>query len=86
MTYFLIDENNVITNVIECEDPAVAEALGAVEINEELDIGDVYSPPVPPEPEPTLEDRVAALEESSTDDSAIWDELARAYMEGVNEA
>lgn len=86
MTYFLIDENNVITNVIECEDPAVAESLGAVEINEELDIGDVYSPPVPPEPEPTLEDRVTALEKSGTDDSEVWNKLAQAYTEGVQSA
>lgn len=88
MIYFLIDENNVITNVIECDDPAVAESLGAVEFNPELDIGDTYEPYVPPEtePEPTLEERVTALEESSTDDSKVWDKLAQAYTEGVQSA
>lgn len=80
MIYFLTDENNVITNVIECDDPAVAESLGAVEINEELDIGDVYSPPVPPEPEP-------APEYATKDDvQVVWDSLAAAYQKGVDEA
>lgn len=42
-----------------------------------------------PEPEPTLEERVDALEEDKADKAevqAVWDQMAAAYSEGVNEA
>lgn len=82
MTYFLIDENNVITNVIECDDPTVAEELGAVPENPELGIGDTYEPYVPPDPEPEPTPDYATKD----DVQAVWDTLAAAYQKGVDEA
>lgn len=80
-----IVEAGIVVNIIEVDENTDLDLFNAVEIPDGTKIGDAYAPPEPTY-EPTLEDRVTALEESSTDDSAIWDELARAYMEGVNEA
>lgn len=71
MTYFLIDENEVIVNTIECDDPVLATKLGAVEINEELDIGDMYTPPM------TTEEKIAALREENTALSSEVDSLKK---------
>ena len=45
--------------------------------------------PPEPEPEPTVEERVSILEADKTDKTevqAVWDQMAAAYAEGVNEA
>ena len=45
--------------------------------------------PPEPEPEPTVEERVSTLEADKADKTevqAVWDQMAAAYAEGVNEA
>ena len=60
--YLILSNDNIIENIIVCEDDDTAEAFGAVPSYDGARIGDVYNPPPAPEPEPTTEDRVAALE------------------------
>ena len=60
--YLILSNDNIIENIIVCEDDDTAEAFGAVPSYDGARIGDVYNPPPAPEPAPTTEDRVAALE------------------------
>lgn len=62
---YLIVEDGIITNIIVCDDDTTAEIFGAVPFYDGAGIGDAYSPPDPPDPEPTTEERVAALEEEN---------------------
>ena len=59
MDYCILNDETIIENMIVCEDDATAELFGAVPAYEGARIGDIYQPPVPP---PTLEARVASLE------------------------
>lgn len=59
MDYCILNDENIIENMIVCEDDATAELFGAVPAYEGAWIGDIYQPPVPPS---TLEERVASLE------------------------
>lgn len=52
-------EDETIVNMIVCENDTTAELFGAVPAYEGARIGDIYQPPIPP---PTLEARVASLE------------------------
>lgn len=62
MDYCILDSDNLITNIIVCEDDVTAAEFGAVPSYDGASIGTAYEPPAPPDPEPTTEDRVAALE------------------------
>lgn len=53
---YLIIENNLITNVIVCDDDETAAQFGAVPYYDGAGIGQAYNPPPPPEPEPTIEE------------------------------
>lgn len=61
---YLIILDNLITNIIVCDDYAAAASFGAVPSYDGARIGDAYNPP--PDP-PTLEDRVGNLETSTTE-------------------
>ena len=56
MNYCILDENNVIENIIVCEDDETAALFGAVASYEGARIGDSYQPPPEPEPEPQATD------------------------------
>ena len=60
--YLILDSDNIIENIIVCEDEATAAAFGAVPAYDGASIGTAYDPPPAPEPAPTTEDRVAAME------------------------
>lgn len=67
MIYFQVDENNIITNTVECESPLIAKELGLVRGDYDQEIGSVYTPVEPEveqevitEPAPTQLDRVEA--------------------------
>lgn len=62
MDYCILDSDNLITNIIVCEDDVTAAEFGAVPSYDGASIGTAYEPPAPPDPAPTTEDRVAALE------------------------
>ena len=62
MDYCILDSDNLITNIIVCEDDVTAAEFGAVQSYDGASIGAAYDPPPAPEPAPTTEDRVAALE------------------------
>ena len=76
MDYLLITDN-IITNIIVCDDDATAASFGAVPSYDGARIGDPYDPPPPPEPEPTLDDRVSSLETTKADQTDV-DELNEA--------
>lgn len=59
MALYLLVSDNVISNIIECEDDATAFELGAVPYYEEADIGSPYTPPLP---RPSDPERIEALE------------------------
>ena len=61
MNYCILSDANTIANIIVCENDDTAAQLRAVPSYDGANIGDPYSPPEP-EPVPTLEDRVANLE------------------------
>ena len=58
MNYCIVNSEGIIVNNIVCEDDVTAKAFGAVESYEGARIGEKYDPPV----QPTLEERVTALE------------------------
>lgn len=58
MNYCIVNDENIIENIIVA-DEEFALSIGAKESYEGAAIGDVYSPPDPP---PTTEERVTALE------------------------
>lgn len=60
--YLILDADNIIANIIVCEDDAAAAEFGAVPSYDGASIGAAYDPPPAPDPAPTTEDRVAALE------------------------
>lgn len=62
MDYCILDSDNLITNIIVCEDDVTAAEFGAVPSYDGASIGAAYDPPPAPDPGPTTEDRVAALE------------------------
>lgn len=74
MDYCIVNDENIIENMIVCEDDATAEAFGAVPSYEGAKIGDEYAPPPPP---PTLEERVDGLEQSKANQADV-DELHEA--------
>ena len=74
MDYCILNDENIIENMIVCEDDATAEAFWAVPSYEGAKIGDTYDPPPPP---PTLEERVDGLEQSKANQADV-DELHEA--------
>lgn len=58
MNYCIVNDENVIQNIIVA-DEEFASAIGAKESYDGAAIGDAYSPPDPP---PTIEERVTTLE------------------------
>ena len=62
MDYCTVNSDGIIENIIVCEDEETAEAFGAFPSYNGASIGTAYEPPAPPDPEPTTEDRVAALD------------------------
>lgn len=62
MNYCIVNAENIIENIIVCEDDAVAAEFGAVPSYDGARIGASYDPPPEPEPAPTTDDRVATLE------------------------
>ena len=64
MNYCILNDDNIIENIIVCEDDATAEAFGAVPSYDGARIGAAYDPPDPepaPEPEPTADEVLNAL-------------------------
>lgn len=57
MNYCIV-KDNIIENIIVCEDDATAAEFGAVPSYEEARIGETYAPPPP---EPTESEDVASL-------------------------
>ena len=67
MDYCIVNAENIIENIIVCEDDSAAEEFGAVPSYDGARIGAAYEPPDPepepaPEPEPTADERISALE------------------------
>lgn len=58
MTYLIV-EDGIITNIIVCEDDDKAADFGAVPAYDGASIGAAYDPPEPP---PTVDDQIVALE------------------------
>ena len=46
--YLILSNDNIIENIIVCEDDDTAEAFGAVPSYDGARIGDVYNPPPAP--------------------------------------
>lgn len=67
---YCVVENNTIVNIIECANDAVAASFNALPGYEDAKIGDTYAPP----------SNVPEAEPT------VWDEMAAAYKEGVQEA
>lgn len=44
MNYCIVDENNVVTNIIVCDDEKTAKELGAVFYYDGAEIGKTYDP------------------------------------------
>lgn len=62
MNYCIVNNQNVIENIIVCENDEIAAEFHALPSYEGAAIGRAYTPP-PPEPEPpTTDERVAKLE------------------------
>ena len=64
MNYCIVNTNNIIENIIVCEDEATAAEFGAVPSYDGASIGAAYDPPDPepaPEPEPTADEVLNAL-------------------------
>ena len=74
---YLIITDNIITNIIVCASDEIAAQFGAVPSYDGARIGDLYEPPPAPEPEPTLDERVSALENKKADQTDV-DELNEA--------
>ena len=56
MNYCILNDDNIIENVIVCDDDVTAAEFGAVQSYDGAVIGQSYDPPDPepaPEPEPT---------------------------------
>lgn len=64
MNYCIV-ENGVIVNMIICENDAIAKEFGAAASYEGACIGDTYNPPPVPDPPPSLEERVSAVEQET---------------------
>ena len=62
MEYCIVNSENIIENIIVCADDTTAAEVGAVPSYDGASIRTAYDPPPAPEPAPTTEDRVAALE------------------------
>ena len=77
MNYCIISDENIIDNIIICENDEIAASFGAVPSYDGARIGDPYDPPPEPEPEPTLDDRVSSLETTKADQTDV-DELNEA--------
>jgi hypothetical protein len=60
MNYCILDEDGIITNMIDCDDPEEAEKIGAVPENPGLWIGDKYVAPPDPLPQPTEMEQLRA--------------------------
>lgn len=61
MNYCIVNDENIIENIIVA-DEEFASAIGAKEGYDGAAIGDTYSPPAPPAPPPTIDERVTTLE------------------------
>lgn len=63
MNYCIVNDENIIENIIVCENDEVALEFGAKPSYDGAAIGDTYSPPPPP---PTIDERVTTLESDNT--------------------
>ena len=61
MNYCIVNDENIIENIIVA-DEEFALSIGAKESYDDAAIGDKYSPPAPPAPPPTIDERVTTLE------------------------
>ena len=64
MDYCIVNAENIIENIIVCEDDSAAAEFGAVPSYDGAAIGQAYDPPDPepaPEPEPTADEVLNAL-------------------------
>ena len=61
MNYCIVNDENIIENIIVA-DEEFALSIGAKESYDGAAIGDTYSPPAPPAPPPTIDERVTTLE------------------------
>nr|DAZ00864.1 MAG TPA: JAKMIP CC3 domain [Caudoviricetes sp.] len=59
MNYCIVNDENIIENIIVCENDDVALEFGAKPSYDGAAIGDTYSPPALP---PTIDERVTTLE------------------------
>ena len=69
MEYCIVNDENIITNIIVCEDDATAEEFGAVPSYDGASIGAAYAQPQPAPPTP------AQLREEAYNTQAViaWD-------------
>ena len=56
--YCIVSTDGIIENIIVCDDEAFAESIKALPMYDGAVVGEKYDPPV----QPTLEERVTALE------------------------
>ena len=73
MNFCILSDDNTITNIIVCDNDEAAEQFGAVPSYDGARIGDPYNPPPPPAPEPTLDERVTALETEKASQADVDD-------------
>lgn len=59
MNYCIVNDENIIENIIVCENDEVALEFGAKPSYDGATIGEAYNPPPPP---PTIDERVTTLE------------------------
>ena len=72
--------DNVITNIIVIPDGSDPANFGARELPYGKWIGDLY------DSDAAVEKRIAELPGQIGDESGVWDAMAAAYQEGVNQA
>lgn len=59
MNYCVVNDENIIENIIVCENDEIALEFGAKPSYDGATIGEAYNPPPPP---PTIDERVTTLE------------------------
>lgn len=86
----LVQYNGFVTITQEPDEKIEGSSVTVTPNLEALEEWKESLPPEPePEPEPTLDERVTSLEANNAtkdDVQAVWDQMAAAYNEGVQEA
>lgn len=75
MYYYILDDNNTIINSIAITDRDVDIGVAYVRSAVVYAIGDTYDPASEPSPDPSAEERIAALESQLAVTQAAIDEI-----------